>query len=135
MAYWYRTPHERIEDTRDWLGAMVDIDPRIGEDFVVEHDGRVIGKAGLRRFPTIGYIFHPDVWGQGYATEALRPITDRALAIHGLTMIEAEVDARNRPSLRLLARVGFSPFRYVPRSWCIAGIWSDSVFLRRCATA
>lgn len=135
MAYWYRTPHERVEDTHDWLGAMIDLDPRIGEDFVVEWNGRVIGKAGLRRFPRIGYIFHPDAWGQGFATEALRPIIDRAFATHSLTMIEAEVDARNGPSLRLLVRVGFLPFRYVPRTFCIAGTWSDSVFLRRYATA
>lgn len=130
-AYWYRTAHECIADTRDWLDAMIDIDPRNGEDFVVERDGRVIGKAGLRRFPTIGYIFHPDAWGQGVATEALRPIIDRAFTVHRLAMIDAEVDPRNLPSLRLLARVGFEPFRYVPRACCVAGTWSDSVFLRR----
>ncbi|MEH3041575.1 MAG: GNAT family N-acetyltransferase [Sphingomonas paucimobilis] len=135
MAYWYRTPHETIDDTRGWLDAMIDIDPRTGEDFVVEREGRVIGKAGLRRFPTIGYIFHPDAWGQGFATEALRPIIDRAFAVHGLPMIEAEVDPRNLPSLRLLARMGFEPFRYVPRACCVAGTWSDSVFLRLAATA
>lgn len=135
MAYWYRAPHETVEDTRDWLQAMIDVDPQTGEDFVVEQAGRVIGKAGLRRFPTIGYIFHPDAWGRGFATEALRPIADRAFAVHRLAMIEAEVDSRNLPSLRLLQRVGFAPFRYVPRSCCVAGLWSDSVFLRRHAPA
>lgn len=134
MIYWYRPPHTRLDDTRDWLHAMIDIDPQTGEDFVVEREGRVIGKAGLRRFPTIGYIFHPDVWGQGLATEALLPIIDRVFATHGRPMIDAEVDPLNRASLRLLSRVGFAAFRYVPRTCCIAGTWSDSVFLRRYAT-
>jgi len=80
----------RIPEVRKPTYAMIDIDPRNGEDFVVERDGRVIGKAGLRRFPTIGYIFHPDAWGQGVATEALRPIIDRAFTVHRLAMIDAD---------------------------------------------
>ncbi len=31
-----------------------------GEDFVVEHDDRVIGKAGLYHLPEVGFILHPD---------------------------------------------------------------------------
>jgi len=32
---------------------------------------RVIGVIGAVRGPEIGYMLHPDFWGQGYATEAL----------------------------------------------------------------
>lgn len=32
---------------------------------------RVIGAVGAVRGPEVGYMLHPDFWGQGYATEAL----------------------------------------------------------------
>ena len=59
---------------------MMSIDPLEGEDFVVECEGHVIGKAGFYRFPEIGYILHPDAWGQGYAREALGPVLARAFS-------------------------------------------------------
>ena len=70
MAYWSSPPHEQIDQTRDWLASMIAIQPSEGEDFIVELGGRPIGKAGLWRFPEIGFIFHPDHWGRGYAREA-----------------------------------------------------------------
>ena len=33
---------------------------------------RIIGLTGAHALPEIGYIFHPDAWGYGYATEALK---------------------------------------------------------------
>ncbi len=57
MAYWSSPPHEHIDQTRDWLATMIAIQPSEGEDFMVEIDGQLIGKAGLWRFPEIGFIF------------------------------------------------------------------------------
>lgn len=58
-AYWSTLPHQTVEQSRAWLGSMIDIPADQGEDFVVEHEGRVIGKAGLYRFPEIGSSFIP----------------------------------------------------------------------------
>ena len=71
-------PHRTLAETRRWVEAMIAIPPDEGEDFVVEHQGEVIGKAGLYRFPRIGFILHPDHWGKGFAGEALRdrPVRD-----------------------------------------------------------
>ena len=67
--WWSTPPHETLEQTRDWLDAMIATGPD-HPDFVVEWDGRVIGKAGFYVMPDVGYILHPDVCGQGLAGEA-----------------------------------------------------------------
>ena len=74
MAYWSTTPHKDMDETRSWIASMIGIGPGEGEDFVIELDGRVIGKAGLYRFPEIGFILHPHAWGNGYAREALEAV-------------------------------------------------------------
>ena len=78
VAFWSTLPHTNLAETEAWLNAMVNIDPSVGEDFVIEHEGRVIGKAGLYQFPEVGFILHPDQWGKGYAREALTAVIGRA---------------------------------------------------------
>ena len=129
MAYWSSPPHRDIGQTRDWLGSMIAIQPSEGEDFVVEHRGRVIGKAGLWRFPEIGFIFHPDHWGRGFATEALTSVLDRAFQVHGLPKVDADVDPRNGSSLKLLQRLGFRETGRKERTWHVGDEWCDSVYL------
>ena len=129
MAYWSSPPHENVEKTRDWLDSMIAIHPSEGEDFMVELDGQLIGKAGLWRFPEIGFILHPDHWGHGYAREALTLVLDRAFGVHGLPKVDADVDPRNLSSLRLLSRLGFRETGRKERTWHVGGQWCDSVYL------
>ena len=129
-AYWSTPPHGTLEQSRAWLESMIGMPPGQGEDFIVEHDGQVIGKVGLHRFPEIGYIFRPEVWGQGFASEALGPVLHRAFKIHGLGSIEADVDPRNEASLKLLARHGFRETGRAGRTLQIGEQWCDSVYLR-----
>ena len=130
MAFWSTPPHQDIAETRNWVASMINIDPGEGEDFVIELDGRVIGKAGLYRFPEIGFILHPDAWGKGYAREALQAVLDRAFTIHQLSIVEADVDPRNDASLRLLAGLGFHETSRASRTWNVGGQWCDSVYLQ-----
>jgi RimJ/RimL family protein N-acetyltransferase len=129
MRYWSTPPHDSLEQTRLWLQSMVEIRVDEGEDFVVEHEGRVVGKAGLYSFPEIGFIFHPDVWGRGFAREALDAVIRRGLVVHRLRVIEADVDPRNTASLRLLAGLGFVVLRRAARTWQVGSEWCDSVYL------
>ena len=129
MRYWSTPPHENPGRTREWLKAMIAIPAGEGEDFIVEHRGRVIGKAGLFRFPEIGFILHPDHWGQGFAREALEAVLDRAFAVHGLDRVVADVDPRNAASLHLLSGLGFAETGRRERSWHVGGEYCDSVDL------
>lgn len=127
MRYWSTLPHADIAQTREWLADM--IATREGTDFVVEFDGRVIGKAGCYRLPEIGYILHPDVWGRGFATEALSAVATHIFANHPVDALRADVDPRNAASIRLLERVGFKPSGSAKRTWQIGEEWCDSVYL------
>lgn len=129
-VYWYEPPHSTFQQSKEWLASMIQIPDETGEDFIVEHEGRVIGKAGFHAFPMIGFIFHPDSWGRGFASEALAAVIRRAFATHQLAFIEADVDPRNERSLRLLKRLHFREVGREKRTWNVGGRWCDSVFLR-----
>lgn len=129
MRYWSTLPHTDIEQTREWLGRMIEDEPDLREDFVVEHDGRVIGKAGCYRPPEIGYILHPDTWGRGLATEALRAVIAHIFARRDIPALQADVDPRNLASLALLKRLGFTVTGKAERTWLIGDEYCDSVYL------
>ena len=54
----------------------------------------------------IGWVFHPSVAGQGYATEAATAMLDWAFGANGLRRVVARLDARNDSSARLCERLG-----------------------------
>lgn len=84
-------------------------------------DHRIIGWGGLYDDPfepgwgvEVGYYFHPDAWGRGYATELVRACT--ALADHSLALpeIRAFAHPENAGSRRVLEKAGFQVLRFVP---------------------
>ena len=127
--YWSTPPHADREQTRDWLAGMIGAAPEVSDDFIVECDGRVIGKAGCWRLPEIGYTLHPDYWGQGLATEALTAVIGHVFAARDVDAITADVDPRNEASLKLLARLGFIETHRAQRTWLVGEEWCDSVYL------
>ena len=129
MRYWSTPPHESREQTREWLESMMADGPPESEDFVIELGGRVIGKAGCWRVPEIGYILHPDCWGQGLAAEACAAVITHVFANSETPAITADVDPRNEASLRLLDRLGFVETGRATATYEVAGEISDSVYL------
>ncbi len=127
--YWSTLPHEDLEVTRAWLADMMDGDPAVRDDYVVELDGRVIGKAGCFQVPDIGYILHPDHWGRGLATEAMSAVIPRIFSRHSIPALTADVDPRNQPSINLLLKLGFVVTGQARNTWHIGGVWHDSVYL------
>ena len=63
---------------------------------------------GKRDFESLelGYVFHQDSWGKGYAKESCRALADQAFS-HGVHRIFAECDPENRSSWKLLESLGF----------------------------
>jgi len=132
MAFWATPPHVSEAQTRDWLAAMAATPAQAsavaGDDFIIEYQGRAVGKAGFHCFPDIGYILAREFWGQGLAREALAPIIARGFAVHGLERITADVDPRNAASIRLLEKLGFAETHRAERTLLIGGLWCDSVY-------
>jgi [ribosomal protein S5]-alanine N-acetyltransferase len=128
MRYWATPEHETLAESRDWLEGMVSGAP--GEDdFLIEHQGRVIGKAGAWRLPEVGFLLHPDHWGKGLAHEAMTAVIAHLFATHFLPELTAEADPRNLASLRLLGRLGFVETGRAERTLKWRDEWCDSVYL------
>lgn len=125
--WWSTPPHETLEQTRVWLDGMIAHGPD-NPDFVIELDGRVIGKAGFWRLPDVGYILHPDCWGQGLAAEAVGAAVDHVFASRDLETLTADVDPENAASIRLLERLGFVRTGFAERTWNVGGVWKDSLY-------
>ncbi len=75
-------------------------------------DGRLVGCASLRDIDAenlqaeLGYWIGVPYWNQGFATEAARALVHYGLEQLGLNRIYAHHMARNRPSGRVLERIG-----------------------------
>ena len=78
----------------------------------------------------IGYAFHPDIAGQGYATEACTAVLNLAFDKSGglgLHRVLARMDARNSDSARLASRLGMRQEAHHRSSEMFKGEWADIV--------
>jgi RimJ/RimL family protein N-acetyltransferase len=75
----------------------------------------------------LGYVFHPDAAGHGYAAEAARALLDLAFGELGLNRVIARLDARNESSAKLAARLGMRREAHFVRNEIFKGEWSDEV--------
>ncbi|HVQ07991.1 MAG TPA: GNAT family N-acetyltransferase [Allosphingosinicella sp.] len=129
MRYWSSLPHETMERTREWLQSMIDAPADASDDYVIEHEGQVIGKAGCWRLPEIGFILDPDCWGKGLAREAMEAVIGHIFATRPVETLIADVDPRNQASLGLLKRLGFRETSRAKGTWTIGEEVCDSVYL------
>ena len=75
----------------------------------------------------IGYIFHPDHAGRGYATEAARAMLGLGFEAYGLHRIVGRLDARNAASARVLERLGMRREAHFVQNEIVKGEWSDEI--------
>jgi RimJ/RimL family protein N-acetyltransferase len=77
----------------------------------LKDSGRAIGTCGLVKREgledaDIGFAFMPEFRNQGYAREAAHAVMTHAREDLGLTRIVAIVTPANKPSIRLLEKIG-----------------------------
>lgn len=84
------------------------------------NDGRVVGWGGLYQDPfdpgwgfEVGYYFHPDVWGHGYASELISAALQVADQQLKLPEVWAMAHPQNPGSRRVLEKAGFEMVRYI----------------------
>lgn len=75
----------------------------------------------------IGFILRRDHWGQGFMSEAVSKLLQFAFSELALHRIEADVDPRNAPSIRLLERLGFQREGYLRERWLVGDEINDTV--------
>ncbi|QXC60685.1 GNAT family N-acetyltransferase [Aquihabitans sp. G128] len=114
----------------------------LAKTLVVEREGEVIGDLmlwvqdgwaqaevaeqaeGVQA--SLGWVFHPDHVGQGYATEAVRELLRICFEDLGLRRVTADCFATNEASWRLMERVGMRRWAHSVRdSLHRSGEWLD----------
>ena len=96
-------------------------------------DGRIIGEVSLiwRSLADlqgeVGYIFHPDAHGQGYASEATRALLAFGFEVMGLHRIYARCDARNGRSERVRQRLGMRKEAHFREHMQVKGRWDEEL--------
>jgi RimJ/RimL family protein N-acetyltransferase len=119
VAQWLGTP--AVLDSLEAADAKIERfrtrsdDPRFGLWAVERKDtGVVAGTVLLVPMPggdgevEVGWHFHPDSWGHGFATEAARGAVAKGFA-EGLSEVFAVVRPDNDPSLAVCRRLGMTP--------------------------
>ncbi|WP_158884672.1 GNAT family N-acetyltransferase [Amycolatopsis anabasis] len=97
--------------------------------------GELIGDVMLRRISAeyeqgeIGFIFHPDHHGQGFAYEAAREMLRLGFDELGLHRIIGRCDARNHASSGLLERLGMRREALFRENEFVKGEWCDELVL------
>lgn len=104
-------PYTR-QNARDWIRAVRQRSPETS--FAIAVDDEAVGGIGFvmradveRVSAEIGYWLGEPFWGRGITTEALRAVTDYAVATHGLTRVFAVPFAWNAASCRVLEKAGY----------------------------
>jgi len=125
-----------VEQTREFLQrkfAERTGEPRSAWDLAVinRSTDRLIGSVGLRLDDTrqqaaLGYCYHQDAWGQGFATEAALVILRFGFEELGLHRIHASADARNGASVRVLDKIGMRQEGRLREHVLVRGEWRDS---------
>lgn len=129
MRYWSTPPHDTPARTQENLDRMLIASGPLVY-FVIEMDGRVIGTAGMHHDNEVGFLLHPDHWRKGIVREAMQAIIPRIWAVTDVPDVMADADPLNIASCGLLENLGFHISHSAKNTFCINGVWSDSVYYR-----
>jgi RimJ/RimL family protein N-acetyltransferase len=107
----------------EWLSAAV----------VLQATGDVIGDVSLRwtsalhRQGEIGFVFHRSHHGNGYATEAARPLLDFAFDELGIHRVVGRLEPRNLGSARVLEKLGMRREAHLVENEWVKGEWQSEL--------
>jgi RimJ/RimL family protein N-acetyltransferase len=107
--------------------------PETGVTFAVEESatGALVGHVSLTVEPhrqgEIGFIFHPDHQGRGYATEAGRAVLGIAFGAYGLHRVFGRLEARNAASARVLEKLGMRREAHLVENEWVKGEWQSEL--------
>lgn len=94
-------------------------------------EAKVVGEVVLvwlsqeHRAGELGFVFHPDYHGQGYAAEASRAMLALGFGTLKLHRVSGRCDARNAASARLMERLGMRrEAHFVANEW-VKGEWTS----------
>ncbi len=122
MRYWSRGPLENVQAAREYMkwnveGAGVQcfaitettkVDKALGWVALIDQQEKQV---------ELGFILHPDAWGQGIATEAVTRVIQHAFETRSIRRIHADIDPDNAASIALIKKLGFSYEGLLRETW------------------
>jgi RimJ/RimL family protein N-acetyltransferase len=133
--YWGPRSEEECREALERKIARARDAPETGVALAVElkATGAVIGHTDLspgeavHRQGELGFVFHPDHHGRGYATEAARAMLRLAFEGYGLHRVEGRAEPRNTASIRVLERIGMRREGLLRENEWVKGEWQSEV--------
>jgi RimJ/RimL family protein N-acetyltransferase len=130
MRYWSTPPHAALAETESWIEESIAAMARgDAHDFVVLHQGAVIGRVAFWMGDEIGLFFLRQAWGKGFAREAVAAVLRYGFDKLNFKQVRADVDPENVASLRLLEALGFKRTGFAKNTMKVGEAWVDSVYL------
>jgi [ribosomal protein S5]-alanine N-acetyltransferase len=125
------------EATREFLASALATQaqwprPNVGLAIEPKSERRLIGSIELRisdeanRTADFGYVLNRNYWGRGYMTEAAHAILDVAFRQLNLHRVWATCNAKNRPSYRVLEKLGMRREGLFLKHAMEKGEWRDT---------
>ena len=128
MRYWSTPPHEDVDITRRHLERLIASSDPVLTYFVLERAGHAIGCAGVHAGDEIGFLLRSDHWQQGLMSEALKALIPYFFEDLHYTQLTADADPMNAASVATLRAAGFVQTGEAKNTYCVDGVWSDSVY-------
>lgn len=129
MRYWSTEPHAHPDITRDLLDRRLAHWAQSQTNFQIELDGQLVGNAGNFSATEIGFMLAPAHWRKGIMTEAMAAIIPYLWSTTDHAELTADADPLNAGSVGVLTSLGFKETHRAKNTFCINGVYSDSVYL------
>lgn len=135
MKYINKPPAQSLDDAMKFVQMIEDaVNNNTGISWAItlKDDNTMIGNIALWRLikehyrAEIGYILHPQHWGNGIMNEALAAVVDYAFNTMKLHSIEADINPDNIASQLLLERNNFLREAYFKENFYYDGQFLDS---------
>jgi RimJ/RimL family protein N-acetyltransferase len=107
------------------VGGWINLAAEVADTGVVAGDIGLGWMSDVHRQAEIGYTFHPDHQGHGYATEAAAAMVELAFTGLGAHRVCGRLDARNTASAQLLERLGMRHEAHLVENELVKGEWTD----------
>ncbi|MFO7547097.1 MAG: GNAT family protein [Trueperaceae bacterium] len=121
-------------ERKRWNVALRDEGDVLSLAVVEPNAARVIGEIILRwrsrvhQQGEIGFVFHPEFGGMGYATEAAAAMLDLGFERLVLHRIFGSCDARNQASAALMERLGMRREAHFIHNEIFKGEWGEELY-------
>jgi RimJ/RimL family protein N-acetyltransferase/uncharacterized glyoxalase superfamily protein PhnB len=123
MRYMPSPPHTELAQTREAIERDLAMQGALYMTIRRKDDPRAIGYVGFlggTQVSGMGYLLHPEYWGQGIAGEACRAALDYGFSTRGYDRVELWIDEVNAASIRVAQKLGFRvkgrlPIKYAHR--------------------